>query len=150
MRIDNFFHHSILSLFSVFITSREFPCYLVSYFILEEFCDIALYFHALNIVKILFLNTLFTLNFWIIIIDTLFDSCTDWHVATNLEHHFVFPAEITLTTQSPDIVIWFAKLKKSFRHWVNGSFWRKFRLGTSAKVGKNMKICDNNVSEMAG
>ena len=31
---------------------------------------------------------------------SLLDGCTDWHVATDLEHHFVFPS---------DIVIWSVK-----------------------------------------
>ena len=34
------------------------------------------------------------------------DGCTHWHVTTDLEHHFVFPTEIELTTQRLDIVIW--------------------------------------------
>ena len=59
----------------------------------------------------------------------LFDDCTDRHIATDLEHHFVFPTEIALTTQRPDLVVWSVRLK-SFRYWVNGPFWRKFRLGT--------------------
>ena len=61
----------------------------------------------------------------------LLDGCTDWHVATDLEHHFVFPTEVTLTTQRQDIVFWFVKFK-SFRYRVNGPFWRKFWPGTSA------------------
>ena len=36
---------------------------------------------------------------------SLLDGCMDWHIATDLEHHFVFPTEIALTTQCPDIVI---------------------------------------------
>ena len=43
---------------------------------------------------------------------SLLDGCTDCHVTTDLEHHFVFPIEIALTTQRPDIVIWSIKLKK--------------------------------------
>ena len=39
---------------------------------------------------------------------SLFAGCKDWHVTTDLGHHFVFPTEITFTTQRPDIV----KLKK--------------------------------------
>ena len=42
---------------------------------------------------------------------SLFDGCTDWTVATDLEHHFVFPTEIALTTKHLDIVIWSIKLK---------------------------------------
>ena len=61
---------------------------------------------------------------------SLLGGCTDWHVATNLEHYFVFPTEIALMTQRPDIVIWSVKLKKCFCYWVNGPFWRKFWPGT--------------------
>ena len=60
------------------------------------------------------------------------EGCTDWHVATDLKNNFIFPTEIALTTKRPDIVIWSVKARKSFRYWVNGPFWRKFRLGTSA------------------
>ena len=57
----------------------------------------------------------------------------DWHVATALKHNFEFPTEMALTIQRPDIVIWSVKLKKkSFRYYVNGPFWRKLWLGTSA------------------
>ena len=42
---------------------------------------------------------------------SLLDGCTDWHVATDLEHHFIFPTEIPLMTQHPDIVIWSVELK---------------------------------------
>ena len=63
---------------------------------------------------------------------SLLEGCTDWHVATDLKHNFIFPTEIALTTKRPDIVIWSVTAKKSFRHWVNGPLWRKFRLGTSA------------------
>ena len=64
---------------------------------------------------------------------SLFEGCTDWQVATDLIHNFIFPTEIALTIKRPDIVIWFVKAKKKkIRYWVNGPFWRKFRLGTSA------------------
>ena len=45
---------------------------------------------------------------------SLLDGCTDGHVITDIEHHFIFPTEIALTTQHPDIVIWSVKLKKGF------------------------------------
>ena len=45
---------------------------------------------------------------------SLLDGCTDWHVTTDSEHYFVFPIEIALMTQHPDIVIWSIKLKKVF------------------------------------
>ena len=40
---------------------------------------------------------------------SLLDGCTDWQVATDLEHRFVFSKEIALTTQRADIVIWSIK-----------------------------------------
>ena len=49
---------------------------------------------------------------------SLLEGCTDWHVATDLKHNFIFPTEIALTTKRPDIDIW------------------SVRLGTSALVGK--------------
>ena len=61
---------------------------------------------------------------------SLLEGCTDWHVATDLKHNFIFLTEIALTTKRPDIVIWSLK-EKSFRYWVNGPLWKKFRLGTS-------------------
>ena len=62
---------------------------------------------------------------------SLFDCCTGWYITTDLGPHFVFPTEIAFTTEHPDIVISFVRLKKN-RYWVNGPFWRKFRLGTKA------------------
>ena len=47
---------------------------------------------------------------------SLVDGCTDWHITTNLEHHFVFQNEIALMTQHQDIVIWFIKFLKKFRY----------------------------------
>ena len=43
---------------------------------------------------------------------SLLDSCTNWHVATDLEHNFLFPTEVALTTSRPDIDIWSVNLKK--------------------------------------
>ena len=43
---------------------------------------------------------------------SLLEGCTDWHVATDLKHNFIFPTEIALTTKRPDIVIWSVKAKK--------------------------------------
>ena len=34
------------------------------------------------------------------------ENCTDWHIATDLKHNFIFPTEIALTTKRPDMVIW--------------------------------------------
>ena len=45
---------------------------------------------------------------------SLLEGCTDWHVATDLKHNFIFPTEIALTTKRPDIVIWSVKSKKVF------------------------------------
>ena len=42
---------------------------------------------------------------------SLLEGCTDWHVATDLKHNFIFPTEIALTTKRPDIVIWSVKAK---------------------------------------
>ena len=35
---------------------------------------------------------------------SLLDGCTDWHVETDLEYYFIFPTEIALMTQHPDLV----------------------------------------------
>ena len=43
---------------------------------------------------------------------SLHEGCTDWHVATDLKHNFIFPTEIGLTTKRPDVVIWSVKAKK--------------------------------------
>ena len=45
---------------------------------------------------------------------SLLECCTDWHVATDLKHNFIFPTEIALTTKRPDIVIWSVKAKQVF------------------------------------
>ena len=45
---------------------------------------------------------------------TLLEGCTDWHVATDLKHNFIFPTEITFTTKSLAIVIWSVKEKNVF------------------------------------
>ena len=42
---------------------------------------------------------------------SLLEGCTDWHVATDLKHNFIFPTEIALTTKRPDIVIRSVKSK---------------------------------------
>ena len=43
---------------------------------------------------------------------SLLEGCTNWHVATDLKHNFIFPTEIALTTKNPDIIIWSVKAKK--------------------------------------
>ena len=45
---------------------------------------------------------------------SLLKGCTDWHVATDLGHNFIFHIEIALTTNRPDIFIWSVKAKKLF------------------------------------
>ena len=45
---------------------------------------------------------------------SLLEGGTDWHVATDLKHKFIFPTEIALSTKRPDIVIWSVKAKKFF------------------------------------
>ena len=45
---------------------------------------------------------------------SLLEGCTDWHVATDLKHNFIFPTGIALTTKRPDIVIWSVKTKNVF------------------------------------
>ena len=45
---------------------------------------------------------------------SLLESCTDWHVATDLKHNFIFPTERALKTKRLDIVIWSIKAKKVF------------------------------------
>ena len=45
---------------------------------------------------------------------SLLEGCTDWNVATNLKHNFIFPTEIALMTKRPDIVTWSVKAKKVF------------------------------------
>ena len=45
---------------------------------------------------------------------SLLEGCTDWHIATDLKHNFIFPTEIALTTKCLDIVIWSVKTKKVF------------------------------------
>ena len=43
---------------------------------------------------------------------SLLEGCTDWQVATDSKHNFIFPTEIALTTRRPNIVIWSVKAKK--------------------------------------
>ena len=78
---------------------------------------------------------------------SLLECCTDWHDVTGLKHNFIFPTEIALTTKRPDIVIWSVKAKKVF---VIELTVKKISTGHISVSRKNMKICENNVSEMAG
>ena len=43
---------------------------------------------------------------------SLLEGCTDWHVANDLKHNFIFPTEIAFTKKHPDIVISSGKAKK--------------------------------------
>ena len=45
---------------------------------------------------------------------SLLEGCTDWQVATDLKHNFIFLTVIALTTKRLDIVIWSVKAKKVF------------------------------------
>ena len=45
---------------------------------------------------------------------SLLGGCTDWHVATDLKHNFIFSTGIALTIKRPDIAIWAIKVKKVF------------------------------------
>ena len=67
---------------------------------------------------------------------SLLDGCMGLHVATNLEHHFVFTTEIALMTQSPDIVIWSLKLKKVFFIELMISFEKDFDWAHGCKLEK--------------
>ena len=76
---------------------------------------------------------------------SLLDGCSDWHAITDLEHHFVFPTEIVLTTQHPDIVIWSVKLRKSFHYFVNNPFEENFNWAHQHKLGKYEDLCEQYV-----
>ena len=45
---------------------------------------------------------------------SLLEGCTDWYIATDLKHNFIFPTEIALTTKRPDIVIWSLKARDHY------------------------------------
>ena len=80
---------------------------------------------------------------------SLLEGCTDWHVATDLKHNFIFPTEIALMTMHPDIVIWSVKAKKVFVIELT-VLLKKISTGDISVSWKNMRICENNESEMAG
>ena len=79
---------------------------------------------------------------------SLLDGNTDWHVTTDLDH-FVFPTEIALTTLRPYIIIWSGKLKKVFVIELTVPFEKK-STGHIRLSWKNIGVCENNMSEMAG
>ena len=79
---------------------------------------------------------------------SLLEGCTDWYVATDLKHNFIFPTEIALMTKHPHIVICSVKAKV-FVIELTDPFEEKFDWAHQCKL-ESMKICENNVSEMAG
>ena len=79
----------------------------------------------------------------------LLDGCMDWRIATDLEHHFIFPTEIALMIQCPDIVILSVKLKKVFFIELTAHFEENFDWAHLHKLEK-MRIWAHNVSKMAG
>ena len=66
----------------------------------------------------------------------LLEGCTDWHVATDLKHNFIFPTEIALTTKRPDIVIWSVKAKKVFVIELTVPYEENFDCAHLHKLGK--------------
>ena len=67
---------------------------------------------------------------------SLLEGCTDWHVATDLKHNFIFPTEIALTTKRPDIVIWSVKAKKVFVIELTVPFEENFNWAHQRKLEK--------------
>ena len=67
---------------------------------------------------------------------SLFEGCTDWHVATDLKHNFIFPTEIALTTKHLDIVIWSVKAKKVFVIELTAPFEENFDWAHQRKLEK--------------
>ena len=67
---------------------------------------------------------------------SLLESCTDWHIATDLKHNFIFPTEIALMTKRPDIVIWSVKAKKVFVIELTVPFEENFNWAHQCKLGK--------------
>ena len=78
---------------------------------------------------------------------SLLEGFTDWHIATDLKHKFIF--EIALMTKRPDIVIWSIKPKNVFVIELMVPFEENFDWAHQRKLEK-MRICVNNVSQMAG
>ena len=67
---------------------------------------------------------------------SLLEGCTDWHVATDLKHNFIFPTEIALTTKRSDIVIWSVKAKKVFFIELTVPFEKNFDWAHQRKLEK--------------
>ena len=67
---------------------------------------------------------------------SLLEGCMNWHFATDLEHNFIFPTEIALTTKRPDIVIWSVQVKKGFVIELTVSFEENFDWAHQHKLEK--------------
>ena len=80
---------------------------------------------------------------------SLLNGCLDWHVTTDFEDHFLFPTEIALTTQYAVIVIWSVTLKKVFIIELTVPFGENLNWAICVSW-RNMRICVNNMSEIAG
>ena len=76
---------------------------------------------------------------------SLFDGCMDWHIATDLEHHFLFQTEVALMTQHPDIVIWSFKLKNVFVIELTAPFEENFDCVHQHKLEKYEDLQDQCV-----
>ena len=67
---------------------------------------------------------------------SLLDGCIDWHVATDLEHHFIFPTEVALMTQHLHIVIWSVRFLKVFVFELTVPFEENFDWAHQRKLEK--------------
>ena len=67
---------------------------------------------------------------------SLLEGCTDWHVATDLKHNFIFRTEIAFTTKRSDIVISSVKAKKIFVIELTVSFEENFDWAHQHKLEK--------------
>ena len=67
---------------------------------------------------------------------SLLAGCTDWHVAIDLKHNFIFPTETALTTKRPDVVIWSVKAKKVFVIELTVPFEKNFDWAHQRKLEK--------------
>lgn len=83
------------------------------------------YFVVPCFINVYFNKVLSTTKIIINLVSEVWEKCkpmlmgvTDWFVATDLEQHLNFSAEITLTIQCPDIVIWIVKLFWGGGRWL--------------------------------
>ena len=67
---------------------------------------------------------------------SLLEGCTDWQVATDSKHSFIFPTEIALMTKCPDIVIWSIKEKKVLVIELTVPFEENFNRAHQCKLEK--------------